>query len=110
TSIEILDSKKLKICREIEGGNREISEIDLPCVLSIQTGINEPRYVGMRGIQKVASAKIPVFGADELGIAAGSVGRGAARVERLDYFIPAAGAGAEMLSGSREKMIDKVIE
>src|SRR4029077_20459941 len=50
-SIEILDGKKLKISREIEGGNREISEIDLPCVLSIQTGINEPRYVGMRGIR-----------------------------------------------------------
>ena len=50
-SIEVLDGKKLKISREIDGGNREMSEIDLPCVLSIQTGINEPRYVGMRGIR-----------------------------------------------------------
>src|SRR5581483_12428082 len=40
-SIEVLDTKKLKISREIEGGNKEISEIELPCVLSIQTGINE---------------------------------------------------------------------
>src|SRR5208283_4388125 len=55
TSIEVLDGQKLKIAREIEGGNKEISEIDLPCVLSIQTGINEPRYVGMRGIRQVAS-------------------------------------------------------
>ena len=31
---------------------QEISEIELPCVLSIQTGINEPRYVGIRGIRK----------------------------------------------------------
>ncbi len=108
-SIEVLDGK-LKIGREIEGGNREISEIDLPCVLSIQTGINEPRYVGMRGIQKVASANIPVFGADELGIPSGAVGKDAAKVIRLDYFIPAVGAGAEMLSGSRDEMIDKVIE
>ena len=42
-SVEVLDGRKLKITREIEGGNKEISEIDLPCVLSIQTGINEPR-------------------------------------------------------------------
>src|SRR6185369_5570889 len=35
-SIEVGDGK-LKISREIEGGNREMSEIDLPCVLSIQT-------------------------------------------------------------------------
>src|SRR5581483_8449877 len=47
-SIQVLDGK-LKVTREIEGGNKEINEIDLPCVLSIQTGINEPRYVGMRG-------------------------------------------------------------
>jgi len=53
-SIEVLDGNKLKISREIEGGNREMSEIDLPCVLSIQTGINEPRYVGMRGIRQLA--------------------------------------------------------
>ncbi len=58
-SIEPLEGGKLKIGREIEGGNKEISEIELPCVLSIQTGINEPRYVGMRGIRQVASVNIP---------------------------------------------------
>src|SRR6201988_1651927 len=57
-SIEILEGKKLKVGREIEGGNKEMSEIDLPCVLSIQTGINEPRYVGMRGIRAVASVPL----------------------------------------------------
>ena len=59
---------KLKVSREIEGGNREINEIDLPCVLSIQTGINEPRYVGMRGIRQVASVPIPTLGTSDLGV------------------------------------------
>ena len=54
-SITVEDGK-LRVGREIEGGNHEINEIDLPCVLSIQTGINEPRYVGMRGIRQVASS------------------------------------------------------
>ena len=66
-SITVEDGK-LKVSREIEGGNREINEIDLPCVLSIQTGINEPRYVGMRGIRQVASVPIPTFGASDLGV------------------------------------------
>jgi electron transfer flavoprotein beta subunit len=109
-SIEVLDGGKLKIGREVEGGNKELSEINLPCVLSIQTGINEPRYVGMRGIQKVASANIPTFGAEDLGIPPQAVGKAGAKVNRVDYFVPAAGAGAEMLHGSREEMIDKVIE
>src|ERR1700758_1574341 len=69
-----VEGKVLKISREIEGGNREISEIDLPCVLSIQTGINEPRYVGMRGIRQVASVPIPTFGASDLGVDQAAVG------------------------------------
>jgi electron transfer flavoprotein beta subunit len=109
-SIEVLEGRKLKITREIEGGNKEISEIDLPCVLSIQTGINEPRYVGMRGIRAVASVPVPTYGAADLGIEASSVGASGAKVKRVDYFVPAAGKGAEMLTGSREENIEKVLE
>jgi electron transfer flavoprotein beta subunit len=108
-SIEVLDGKKLKIGREIAGGNKEMNEIDLPCVLSIQTGINEPRYVGMRGIRAVASVPIPTYGASELGISSSAVGEAAARVKRVDYFVPTLGKGAEMLAGSREEVIDKLV-
>jgi electron transfer flavoprotein beta subunit len=108
--IEVIDDKKLKIGREIAGGNQEINEIDLPCVLSIQTGINEPRYVGIRGIRKVASVEIPVHGASELGLSADSVGKAAAKVSRVDYFVPALGKGAELLEGSIEEKVDKLIE
>jgi electron transfer flavoprotein beta subunit len=107
-SIEVLDGK-LKVSREIAGGNREMNEIDLPCVLSIQTGINEPRYVGIRGIRQVASVPIPTLGVSELGVDKGAVGEAAAKVKRLDYFVPALGKGAEMLAGSREENVDKLI-
>jgi electron transfer flavoprotein beta subunit len=108
-SIEVLDGK-LKISREIEGGNREMNEIDLPCVLSIQTGINEPRYVGIRGIRQVASVKVPTYGASELNLDTASIGEAAAKVKRLDYFVPALGKGAEMLQGSREEIADRLVE
>lgn len=109
-SIEVLEGRKLKISREIEGGNREISEIDLPCVLSIQTGINEPRYVGMRGIRAVASVPIPAYGAADLKLDSSTVGETAAKVKRLDYFLPALGKGAEMLHGTREEMVARVAD
>jgi len=109
-SIEVLDSRKLKISREVEGGNKEISEIDLPCVLSIQTGINEPRYVGMKGIRAVASVPVPTFGMGELGLDAKTVGEAGAKVKRVDYFVPVLGKGAAMLEGKREENIDKVVE
>ena len=109
-SIEVLEGRKLRVSREIEGGNREMNEIDLPCVLSIQTGINEPRYVGMRGIRAVASVPIPTYGASDLAIDPSAVGEAAAKVKRVDYFLPALGKGAEMLEGSREEIIDKLVE
>ena len=108
-SIEIVDGDKLRIGREIAGGNKEINEIDLPCVLSIQTGINEPRYVGMRGIRAVASVPIPTYGAAELGLDPLAVGEAAAKVKRVDYFVPALGKGAEMLEGSRDENIEKLL-
>lgn len=100
----------LRIGREIEGGSQELSDIDLPCVLSIQTGINEPRYVGLRGIRKVASVEIPVLDAAALGVDPGSVGAGAAKVRRLDYFVPAAGAGADMLTGSPKEVAAQLVD
>jgi electron transfer flavoprotein beta subunit len=109
-AIEVLDNGKLKVTREIEGGNKEINEIDLPCVLSIQTGINEPRYVGMRGIRQVASLPIETLNASDLGLDASAVGNSAARVKRLDYFVPEAGKGAEMLEGSTNEIISRLIE
>ena len=110
TSIEVVSEKRLKITREIEGGNREVSEIDLPCVLSIQTGINEPRYVGMKGIRAVQSVPIPTYGTADLGLTAAEVGAGAAKVTRVDYFVPALGKGARMLSGSREENAQEIFE
>jgi electron transfer flavoprotein beta subunit len=110
SSIDIVDDKKIKVGREIAGGNQEMNEIDFPCVLSIQTGINEPRYVGIRGIRKVASIEIPVRTSADLGIAPESVGETGARTKRLDYFVPDLGEGAEILEGSTDEIIDKLLE
>ncbi|WP_157068190.1 electron transfer flavoprotein subunit beta/FixA family protein, partial [Desulfosarcina cetonica] len=105
-----VNGDKLTVGREIEGGNQEMNEIAMPCVLSIQTGINEPRYVGIRGIRKVASVEIPEYGAGDLGVDASAVGADAAKVKRADYFVPELGEGAEMLEGSTEEIIAKLIE
>jgi electron transfer flavoprotein beta subunit len=101
---------KIVVGREIEGGNQEMNELSLPCVLSIQTGINEPRYVGIRGIRKVASVEIPEKSAADLGIDTAAVGEAGAKTKRVDYFVPDLGDGAEMLEGSTDEIIEKLIE
>jgi len=108
--IEIIDESKIKVGREIAGGNQEMNEIALPCVLSIQTGINEPRYVGIRGIRKVASMEIPVHGTGDLSLSPEAIGESGAKVKRLDYFVPDSGEGAEILEGSSDEILDKLVE
>lgn len=110
TSIEVAEGGKLKIAREVEGGSKEIHAIDLPCVLSIQTGINEPRYVGMRGIRQVASIPIPKLGAPDLALALPMAGKVNAKVRRAEYFVPPAGKEADMLQGGRDEVIDHLLD
>jgi electron transfer flavoprotein beta subunit len=105
-----VEGSRLVIGRELEGGAQEVSDLDLPCVLSIQTGLNEPRYVGIRGIRKVASVEIPVLDAASLGLNPGGLGSAGARVRRVDYFVPAAGAGAQMLTGSTSELAAQLVD
>lgn len=106
--VEVKEGRSLRIGREIEGGAQEISDIETPCVLSIQTGINEPRYVSIRGIRKVASVEIPLLDAGALGV--DGVGVAHAKVKRVDYFVPELGAGAEMIEGSTDEVAEKLVD
>ncbi|MFB6111542.1 MAG: electron transfer flavoprotein subunit beta/FixA family protein [Halobacteriaceae archaeon] len=54
--------------RELEGGVEELTEVDLPAVLTIQTGINEPRYASLRGIRQAQSKEIAHHTLDDLGL------------------------------------------
>ena len=107
--VEVLDDRKIRIRREIAGGNQEIYEIDLPCVLSIQTGINDPRYVSIRGVKRASSLEIPVRNASDLGVSEDSAGESGSKVKRKNYFTPEIGEGAEMLEGSTNEIIEKLI-
>jgi len=105
--LEVLEGKRIKVGREVAGGNQEIYEMNLPCVISIQTGINEPRYVGLRGVRKAATIDIPIHRAGDLGITTEDI---RLKVKRRDYFIPDAGQGAEILQGSSQDILDQLID
>ena len=67
TNIEIINGKA-KVRRELEGGLEEVVEVQLPAVFTIQTGINEPRYVSIMGVRKAAKKEIKILGLKELGL------------------------------------------
>ncbi|MCA1962122.1 MAG: electron transfer flavoprotein subunit beta/FixA family protein [Desulfomonile sp.] len=90
----------ITVRRELEAGLSERLDIDLPAVVSVATGINEPRFVSIRAVRKVASIEIPTVDRGELGLDEADVGSAGAKVEIEKVFLPPEGEGAEIIAGS----------
>jgi electron transfer flavoprotein beta subunit len=87
--------------RELEGGLVDVVEVDTPALLTIQTGINEPRYATLRAIKQAEQKEIDVREPE-------GVGEPACRVRRM--FVPPKGEGAEMLDGSSADVAQRIAE
>ncbi len=96
--------------RELEGGLEEIVEVKLPAVLTIQTGINEPRYVSIMGIRKAMKKEIKVLSLADIGLSENEVGEAGSwiRIERM--YIPPVEKQAEFVKGSPEEVAAKIAE
>lgn len=64
----------VSVHRELEGGVTELVDVELPAVLAIQTGINQPRYASLRGIRMAQRTPIDVRTLDDLGLDVASLG------------------------------------
>ncbi len=86
--------------RELEGGLVDVVDVDLPAVLTIQTGINEPRYANLRAIKQAEQVEIAVQQASDA--------PAASRVRRM--FVPPRGEGAEMLGTDPAEVARRIAE
>jgi len=95
--------------RELEGGATQNVELALPAVLTIQLGINKPRYASLRAIKQAAAKPIEVLGLGELELASDQVGeRGSAsRVRRMS--VPDKGR-AQMIEGTAEQKAQRLAQ
>lgn len=90
----------VKVHRELEGGLVDVVDVDLPAVLTIQTGINEPRYANLRAIKQAEQVEIIVRRASDA--------TAASRVRRM--FVPPRGEGAEMLGTEPAEVARRIAE
>lgn len=91
---------------ELEGGIDEVSKIRLPAVLSIQTGINEPRYVSIMGIRKAAKKELNVIDLGELELSEEDLLN---RTTIQEIFLPPETEGAEMIEGDASTIAEEII-
>jgi electron transfer flavoprotein beta subunit len=98
TGIE-LGGATLTVERELEGGLVELVRVGMPSLLTIQTGINEPRYATLRAIKQAREKPLAVQSLADLGLESDEAAR-AAGSRRRRLAPPDRGEGAEMLDGS----------
>jgi electron transfer flavoprotein beta subunit len=103
------DGDGLTVARELEGGAAEVVRVALPALLTIQTGINEPRYATLRAIKMARSKPMKELGLGELGLDAGAVAA-AAGSRTLALTAPERGEGASMLNGSAAEIAARIAE
>jgi electron transfer flavoprotein beta subunit len=104
-SLKLADGKA-QITVELEGGQDELSQVTLPALFTIQTGINEPRYVSIMGIRKAAKKEIKVIQADGLGLSAADLEPSLIMEE---MFMPPETEGAEIIQGDPASLADQII-
>ncbi|AGB38247.1 electron transfer flavoprotein subunit beta/FixA family protein [Natronococcus occultus] len=95
-----LEDGVASVRRELEGGVEELTEIELPAALTIQTGINEPRYASLRGIRQAQRKELDVQTLGDLGVDEGAV-EGAVTVTEM--YEPESESDATVWEGSAEE-------
>ena len=99
----------VQVERELEGGLVEVLRVPLPALLTIQTGINEPRYATFRAIKQADKEEVPVLSLADLGLDEGAVA--AATGSRLRTMEPPdSSGGATMLAGGPQEIAQKITD
>jgi electron transfer flavoprotein beta subunit len=91
-------AKTAVLRRELEGGLLQEVETQCPAVLTVQLGINTPRYASLRSIKQAAAKPIEVMSLSDLGLTHTEVGvsGSGSRVRRM--YVPDK-ARAELIEG-----------
>jgi electron transfer flavoprotein beta subunit len=101
--IEVMDGR-MRLKRELEAGWFQWVELPLPAVLSIQSGINKPRYATLKGIMASKKKEIAAVERASLGVADAPT----ERVERI--YVPHKTKKTEFITGQPKEVAAKLIE
>ena len=96
---DVGDDGTIHVRRELEAGNYLNVDVSLPAVLTIQTGLNEPRYPSLKGIMAAKRKELARLDLTELG------GAPEPLVETIELAYPPPREGAEILEGPPDVVV-----
>jgi electron transfer flavoprotein beta subunit len=77
------NGETITVKREVEGGALEVYELNTPCVLATNKGINTPRYASLPGIMKAKRKPMQTLTLADVGVSADD-----RRVVYSDFTLP----------------------
>ena len=98
------DTNTIKVKRELENGWFQWSELDLPASLTIQSGINKPRYASLRGIMMMKKKPIEIIKLSEIDANTEH------KISVKSMYIPQKTKETQKIEGSADEVAEKVYE
>ncbi|TAM83594.1 MAG: electron transfer flavoprotein subunit beta/FixA family protein [Acidobacteria bacterium] len=97
----------LKVKRELEGGWLQWIEMPLPAVLTIQSGINKPRYATLKGIMAAKNKPLQKLSAQDLGLDPEAL---KPRQVMTRVYVPEKIAQTEFIEGSPGEIAARLVD
>ena len=98
------NSDKINVKRELENGWFQWTELNLPASITIQSGINKPRYASLRGIMMMKKKTIDMKKMSDLNISSDQ------KMSLKSLYAPQKSKETEKIEGTTEEMVDRIYE
>ena len=97
----------LRVKRELEGGWFRWISLPLPAVITVQSGINKPRYATLKGIMAAKKKPVAKLTAADLGLTADEL---VPRLRITKVYTPVKAAQTEFLQGSPKEIATRLVD
>jgi electron transfer flavoprotein beta subunit len=97
----------LMVKRELEGGWFQWIEMPLPALLTIQSGINKPRYATLKGIMAAKKKPVQKLTLADLGLSPDDVAR-RQRIARV--YVPTKKGQTEFFEGNPKDIAVRLVD
>ena len=95
-----IDQNKIRVKRELESGWFQWVELESPSTISIQSGINQPRYPSLKGIMGAKKKEIKVIPAPQV----------EKRQSISEIFVPKKSKETEFIETDIDSTVERIIE
>lgn len=104
-----LEEDEARVVRSLEAGLKEELTVPTPAVLTLQTGINEPRYASIMARRRVDEDKISVRSLEDLGLDPNEINETWPLTKTTKLYKPPTPEMAEIFEGDSEETSEELV-